>query len=91
MIHSHGKHVSLQIIHWTRTDVMEQDSLTHVCQAVPNNMLGAHYDKRDVSSFYICDIYCNGRNIYVQFVLFWKCLDDKYVVLDEFDPYSRRQ
>ena len=29
-------------------------------------MLGASYTNRDVSSFQTRDLYCNGRNMYVQ-------------------------
>ena len=41
-------HVSLQI---PTGHVMVQYPFTHVCQGVPNKMLGAHYNNRDVSSF----------------------------------------
>ena len=81
IIHSHPKHISLQILHWTRNDVVVQCSFTRVCQGVPNNILGASYTNRDVSSFQTRDLYCNGRNgtcIYncPTLFLFWKCLDD---------------
>ena len=58
--------MSLQILHWTRNDVVVQCSFTCVCQGVPNKMLGASYTNRDVSSFQTRDLYCNGRNMYVQ-------------------------
>ena len=51
IIHSHEKHLSLQILHWTRNDAMVQYSYTLVCQEVPNKMLRAHYNNRDESSF----------------------------------------
>ena len=78
IIHSHKKHISLQILHWTHNDVVVQCSFTRVCQGVPNKMLGASYTNRDVSSFQTRDLYCNGRNMYncPTFFLFWKCLDD---------------
>ena len=66
IIHSHKNHISLQILHWTRTDVVVQCSFTGVCQGVPNKMLGASYTNRDVSSFQTRDLHCNGRNMYVQ-------------------------
>ena len=56
----------MQILHWTRNDVVVQCSFTRVCQGVPNKMLGASYTNRDVSSFQTRDLYCNGRNMYVQ-------------------------
>ena len=79
IIHSHKKHISLQILHWTRNDVVVQCSVTRVCQGVPNKMLGASYTNRDVSSFQTRDLYCNGRTCMYNcptFFLFWKCLDD---------------
>ena len=93
IIHSHKKHISLQILHWTRDDVVVQCSFTRVCQGVPNKMIGASYTNRDVTSFKTRDLYCNGRNMYVQlshllFVLEMFRLD---VVLDKFVSYSRRQ
>ena len=66
IIHSHEKHISLQILHWTRNDVVVQCSFINVCQGVPNKMLGASYTNRDVWSFQTRDLYCNGRNMYVQ-------------------------
>ena len=66
IIHSHKEHISLQILHWTRNDVVVQCSFTRVCQGVPNKMLGASYTNRDVSPFQTRDLYCNGRNMYVQ-------------------------
>ena len=127
LIHSHTKHVSLQILHWTRNDVsvlprlllqgaalflqftalkcpfdgpftalkcpfdgpftalkcpfqmapcpfenlgrtldvVVQCSFTSVCQGVSIKMLGAHNNNRDVSSFQTCDMYCNGRKMYI--------------------------
>ena len=79
IIHSHKKHISLQILHWMHNDVVVQSSFTRVCQGVPNKMLGANYTNRDVSSFQTRDLSCNGRNKYVQLshLLFvGKCLDD---------------
>ena len=93
IIHSHKKHISLQILHWTRNDVVVQCSFTRVCQGVPNKMLGASYTNRDVSSFQTRDLYCNGRNMYVQLshLLFVLEMFRWYVVLDKFVSYSRRQ
>ena len=79
IIHSHKKHISLQILHWTHNDVVVQCLFTRVCQGVPNKMLGASYTNRDVSSFQTRGQYCNGRNMLYNcpiFFLFWKCLDD---------------
>ena len=92
-IHSHKKHISLQILHWTHNDVVVQCSFTCVCQGVPNMMLGASYTNRDVSSFQTRDLYCNGRNMYVQLahLLFVLEMFRWYVVLDKFVSYSRRQ
>ena len=56
IIHSHEKHVSLQILNWIRIDVMVQFSFTHDCQGDPNKMLGAHYNNGDVSCFYTFDM-----------------------------------
>ena len=93
IIHSHKKHISLQILHWTRNDVVVQCSFTRVCLGVPNKMLGASYTNRDVSSFQTRDLYCNGRNMYVQLshLLFVLEMFRWYVVLDKFVSYSRRQ
>ena len=93
IIHSHKKHISLQILHWMRNDVVVQCSFTRVCQGVPNKMLGASYTNRDVSSFQTRDLYCNGRNKYVQLshLLFVLEMCRWYVVLDKFVSYSRRQ
>ena len=56
-------------------------------------MLGARYTNRDVSSFQTRDLYCNGRNMYVQLshLLFVLEMFRWYVVLDKFVSYSRRQ
>ena len=93
IIHSHKKHISLQILHWMHNDVVVQCSFTRVCQGVPNKMLGASYTNRDVSSFQTRDLYCNGRNKYVQLshLLFVLEMFRWYVVLDKFVSYSRRQ
>ena len=93
IIHSHKKHISLQILHWTHNDVVVQCSFTRVCQGVPNQMLGASYTNRDVSLFQTRDLYCNGRNMYVQLshLLFVLEMFRWYVVLDKFVSYSRRQ
>ena len=76
-----------------RTLVVVQCSFTRVCQAVPNKMLGASYTNRDVSSLQTRDLYCNGRNMYVQLshLLFVLEMFRWYVVLDKFVSYSRRQ
>ena len=93
IIHSHKMHISVQILHWTRNDVVVQCSFTRVCQGVPNKMLGAMYTNRDVSSFQTRDLYCNGRNMYVQLshLLFVLGMFRWYVVLDKFVSYSRRR
>ena len=93
IIHSHKKHISLQILHWTRNDVVVQCSFTRVCQGVPNKMLWERYTNRDVSSFQTRDLYCNGRNMYVQLshLLCVLGMFRWYVVLDKFVSYSRRQ
>ena len=75
IIHSHKKHISLHILHWTRNDVVVQCSFTCVCQGVPNNMLGASYTNRDVSSFQTRDLFVmDGTCMYNNcptFFLFW--------------------
>ena len=79
IIHSHKKHISLQILHWMHNDVVVQCSFTRVCQGVPNKMLGASYNNRDVSYFkHETCIVMDGTSMYncPTFFLFWKCLDD---------------
>ena len=79
IIHSHKKHISLQIIHWTRNDVVVQCSFTRVCQGVPNKMLGArlptvtyHHSKHETCIVMVGTCMYNCPT----FFLFWKCLDD---------------